>query len=101
MRHLSHMSLGLLEITVVYCRLEELTHNYGVRMKIPVVQQYDSSDCGVACVVSISEYYGKTVTISQLRGVMGTDATGTSIKGLELGLDSIGFTSKAVYVSKE
>ena len=70
-------------------------------MRIPVIQQFESSDCGVACVVSISAYYGRDVTISALRGVMGTDATGTSIKGLQLGLESIGFTSRSIYISKD
>lgn len=70
-------------------------------MKIPTVEQYDSSDCGVACVVSICAYYGKDVTITKLREVMGTDAIGTSIKGINNGLISLGFDSRLIYISKE
>lgn len=60
-------------------------------MKIPVVEQHESSDCGVACVVSISQFYGKSATISQLREIMGTDAYGTTINGVVKGLDYLGF----------
>ncbi len=70
-------------------------------MKIPVVEQHDSSDCGVACAVSICAYYGKEVTISKLREVMGTDAYGTSIAGLIKGLESVGFRAKSLYISRE
>lgn len=70
-------------------------------MKIPVVEQHDSSDCGVACAVSICQHYGKEITISKLRQLMGTDALGTSIYGICEGLSSIGFDSRAVYVDRD
>lgn len=70
-------------------------------MRIPVVEQHDSSDCGVACVVSVCSFYGKDVTISKLREVMGTDAFGTSLKGLQQGLESLGFDSRPIYIGRE
>lgn len=70
-------------------------------MKIPVVEQHDSSDCGVACVVSICSFYGKDVTISELRRIMGTDAFGTSIKGIMQGLDSLGFAARSIFISMD
>jgi len=70
-------------------------------MKIPGVEQHDSSDCGVACVVSISLYYGKYVTIAELRDIMGTDAYGTTIDGLTKGLQALGFDTRAIYISSE
>lgn len=70
-------------------------------MKIPVVEQHDSSDCGVACVASICSFYGKDVTITKLRELMGTDAFGTSIKGIAGALDKLDFASRCVYVDKE
>ena len=70
-------------------------------MKIPCVEQHDSSDCGVACVVSICSYYGKYVTIAQLRDIMGTDAYGTTIDGLNKGLQSLGFDSRPIYISSD
>jgi len=70
-------------------------------MKIPVVMQFDSSDCGVACASSICYHYGKEISISRLRDMMGTDAYGTSVNGLVSGLKSIGFEVHAVKAPKE
>ena len=70
-------------------------------VKIPVVEQHDSSDCGVACVVSICAHYGKEVTIAKLREIMGTDAYGTSISGIDKGLKELGFDSRLIYISRE
>jgi len=70
-------------------------------MKIPVVMQFDSSDCGVACASSICYHYGKEISISRLRDMMGTDAYGTSVNGLVSGLKSIGFEVRAVKAPKE
>ncbi len=69
--------------------------------KIPVVMQFDSSDCGVACASSICSYYGKNIGLSRIRALMGTDAYGTSVKGLMNGLEGIGFETLAVDVPKE
>ena len=70
-------------------------------LKIPCVEQHDSSDCGVACVVSIAAFYGKHVTIAELRDIMGTDAYGTSIEGLNKGLQALQFDSRPIYISSE
>lgn len=70
-------------------------------MKIPVVEQHDSSDCGVACAVSICSFYGMEVTISKLRDIMGTDAYGTSIAGIVKGLEHVGFEARSIYISRE
>ena len=73
----------------------------GVVKRIPVVMQFDSSDCGVACASSICSYYGKNIGLSRIRALMGTDAYGTSVKGLMNGLQGIGFETLAVDVPKE
>lgn len=70
-------------------------------MKIPVVEQHDSSDCGVACVASICSYYGQEFTIVKLRELLGTDIFGTSINGISQGLEKLGFVSRPVYVDRK
>lgn len=35
--------------------------------KVPVVMQFDSSDCGVACASSICAYNGKDIGLSRIR----------------------------------
>ncbi len=70
-------------------------------MKIHVVMQFDSNDCGVACASSICAHYGKEISLSRLRSMMGTETYGTTVKGLVKGLEGIGFNVRAVSTPKE
>lgn len=69
-------------------------------MKIPIVEQHDSSDCGVACVASICSFYGKDISAVKLRELMGTDALGTFIREISDALGKLGFESKPVYIPR-
>ena len=60
------------------------------------VLQHDSSDCGVACLVTAIRYYGGDSTIERIRRMSGTDQTGTTLLGLyqaagENGLEATGY----------
>ena len=70
------------------------------RLRIPPVEQHDSSDCGVACAASICMHYGKEVTVAKLRELMGTDAFGTSIRGISQGLERLGFASRPIFIER-
>ncbi|MCL2031754.1 MAG: peptidase domain-containing ABC transporter [Methanomassiliicoccaceae archaeon] len=70
-------------------------------MKFPHIQQHDSSDCGAACIASICAHYGRETTIVKLRELLGTDISGTTIKGITGALVKLGFEAKAVRVDKE
>lgn len=41
------------------------------------------------------------MTISKLREIMGTDAFGTSIEGLQTGLEQLGFFSRTIYIGRD
>lgn len=45
-------------------------------------QQFDSSDCGVACLAMIDSYFGMSLNIAKTRLYAGTDTDGTNFKGL-------------------
>lgn len=70
-------------------------------MKSLCVKQHDSSDCGAACVASVCAYYGREIIIVKLRELLGTDISGTTIKGIIEAVKKLGFESKAIRVSKE
>ena len=60
------------------------------------VLQHDSSDCGVACLVTAIRYYGGDSTIEKTRRMSGTDQAGTTLLGLyqaacENGLEATGY----------
>ena len=58
------------------------------------VKQHDSSDCGVACLLSLIRYYGGDSTIQHLREISGTSQTGTTLLGLYQAANAIGFKAE-------
>jgi ATP-binding cassette, subfamily C, bacterial len=65
-------------------------------MKYQVILQQSEEDCGAACLASIAKYYGKILTISRLREIVGTGQQGTNLLGLKQGAEMIGFNARSV-----
>ena len=42
-------------------------------------QQFESSDCGPACIAMIASYFGKEFNIAKIRNIMGTDVEGSNL----------------------
>jgi len=70
-------------------------------VKYPHVQQHDSSDCGAACIASVCYFYGREINIMKLREILGTDISGTTIKGITDAVGKLGFEARAVRIEKE
>ena len=64
-------------------------------------QQLDITDCGPACLAMVASFFGKNLSISQIRTDAGTDVVGTNIKGLLIAAKEHGFSTKALKGSKE
>lgn len=58
------------------------------------VLQHDQSDCGVACLLSLVQYYGGQSTLERLRELSGTARQGTSLLGLYQAASVLGFTAE-------
>ncbi len=65
--------------------------NKGIKIK-----QHDITDCGAACIASISAYYGLHLPISRIRQMASTDRKGTNILGLVEATKKLNFDVKAV-----
>lgn len=65
--------------------------NKGVKIK-----QHDITDCGAACLASISAHYGLHLPISKIRQMACTDRKGTNVLGLIEAAQKLGFDVKAV-----
>lgn len=65
----------------------------------PFIQQQSSSDCGVACLAMISQYWGKRFGINALRELIGVGRSGASLKGLATGAEIIGYQARPVRAS--
>lgn len=58
------------------------------------VKQHDSTDCGVACLLSLIRYYGGDSTIQHLREISGTSQAGTTLLGLYQAANAIGLKAE-------
>ena len=70
----------------------KITHWWQQQTKrYPFYKQHSASDCGVACLVMIGKYWGKSFGINQLRNLANVDRAGTSIRGIISAADYLGF----------
>ena len=60
------------------------------------IKQHDITDCGAACLASISSYYNLQIPIARIRQYAGTDKKGTNILGLIEAAEKLGFEAKGV-----
>ena len=56
--------------------------------------QHDQSDCGVACLKTLVQYYGGDISLEKLRGLSGTSKQGTTLLGLYQVANQIGFSAE-------
>lgn len=68
------------------------------RKRIEPVIQYDSMDCGPACLSMIARYYGKKISLHSLREKSLINRQGVSLLGLSDAAESIGFRTTAVRI---
>jgi len=59
------------------------------------------SDCGAACLATISKQHGLKLPITQIRELAGTDIRGTNAYGLVKAAEKLGFSAKAVKGEEE
>ncbi len=60
------------------------------------IKQHDITDCGAACLASISAYYKLEIPIARIRQYAGTDKKGTNVLGLIEAAQKLGFEAKGV-----
>lgn len=65
-------------------------------MKYYCVKQHDETDCGAACLATISKQYGLKLSISKIREIAGTDKQGTNLVGMINAAENVGFSAKGV-----
>lgn len=65
-------------------------------MKYYCIKQHDMTDCGAACLATISKQYGLQLPISKIREIAGTDNMGTNAYGMIQAAEQLGYTAKGV-----
>ncbi|MGK7897249.1 MAG: cysteine peptidase family C39 domain-containing protein [Xenococcus sp. (in: cyanobacteria)] len=64
--------------------------------RYPFYQQHSASDCGVACLIMVGQYWGKNFDLNELRNIANVDRSGTSIKGLIAAAEYLGFAPRPI-----
>ncbi len=70
-------------------------------IKRSFVRQHDQSDCGIACMLSIINYYGGEEKPEKLRELSGTAKTGTKLLGLYQASSQIGLVAEGLETNIE
>lgn len=65
-------------------------------MRYYCIRQHDITDCGAACLATISKQYGLKLSITRIREIAGTDKKGTNAYGMVKAAEELGFTAKAM-----
>lgn len=64
-------------------------------------RQFDSMDCGPACIRMIADYYGKKYSLNYLRNLSSLSSEGVSVAGIRDGLEAIGMMVHSFKLSLE
>jgi ATP-binding cassette subfamily B protein len=70
-----------------------------ISKRYPFFEQQSASDCGAACLVMISRYWGKNFSINRLRELANVNRAGASMRSLTAAAESIGFATRPVKAS--
>lgn len=70
-----------------------------VTRRYPFFAQQSASDCGAACLVMVSLYWGKQFSINRLRDIANVDRNGASLRGLTAAAESLGLNTRPVKAS--
>ncbi|AZA79206.1 peptidase domain-containing ABC transporter [Chryseobacterium sp. G0186] len=66
--------------------------------KFPFYKQPDTKDCGPTCLRIVSKYYGKSISLQQIRALSETTREGSSLLGLSDAAENLGFRSLGVQI---
>lgn len=71
--------------------------NKCIKKKVPFIQQYSSTECGICVLIMILHYYGAYYSRNEVKQVMPVSRDGTSIKMLIDAFGYYGIRAKAYY----
>lgn len=72
-------------------RVNKKNNMYNIKIK-----QHDITDCGAACLASVTAHYKLEIPIARIRQYAGTDKKGTNVLGLIEAAQKLGFEAKGV-----
>jgi ATP-binding cassette subfamily B protein len=67
-------------------------------MKVPVILQYDSADCGAAALYSVAKAYSISSTISEIRNLLKISRVGSTLEELKNASTALGLKSLPIKI---
>ncbi|WP_143288252.1 peptidase domain-containing ABC transporter, partial [Calothrix rhizosoleniae] len=67
----------------------------------PYYAQHSASDCGAACLVMISGFWGKRFSVNRLRDMTNASRSGASLRALASAAEGLGFATRPVKATLE
>lgn len=64
--------------------------------RYPFIQQQSSSDCGIACIAMIGQYWGNRLSLNRLRELAQVGRSGAWLKNLAMAAEQVGFQARPV-----
>ncbi|ASV34585.1 colicin V synthesis protein (plasmid) [Candidatus Williamhamiltonella defendens] len=68
----------------------------GLRRRVPVVHQTESSECGLACLAMVCGFYGKNIDLISLRQQFNLSARGATLSSLNGIAEQLGMATRAL-----
>lgn len=62
--------------------------------RLPIVLQSEAAECGLACLAMVSSYYGKRISLAELRRRFSASLNGTTLKALMDMADGLGMSAR-------
>lgn len=79
--------------------LEKL--NLSLARRVPIILQSEISECGLACINMIMNYYGNNISLLSLRNMFRLSSRGLDLEKLQKILESFKFESRALSLELE
>lgn len=70
-----------------------------MKIRFPYIAQYDTMDCGPACLCMIAKYYGHEYSLSYIRRYSYLSKEGVSLLGISAAAEKIGFHTSSFKVT--
>ncbi|MDM4210904.1 peptidase domain-containing ABC transporter [Klebsiella spallanzanii] len=70
--------------------------NFSLRRKTPIILQSEAAECGIACLVMISSFYGLNIDLFNFRQRYGSPAQGVTLLSLNKTAERAGLRSRAL-----
>ncbi len=67
--------------------------------RYPFIRQQTQMDCGATCLAMISQFYGKSVSLNNLRQLCNVSSYGTTLLSIAEAAEKLGFTTRGVRCS--